>query len=441
MRILALIFVVSLTAFASSVRAENYKFLELYELAREKDPSLGFFRSQLDGARAQRDVSRGQMFPQLSVFGDWSENKVRYENTELGQIPTQEYPGERYGLQLKAPLFSMRAWREYERRSALVGQSQEELVFAETELLGSLVKAYLEVLLADETSLALDAELVALQAEVTQAEALFDRSLIPVTAVLEAKTRLDALSADVIEASGQAQIAREALVQIVGIRNIEPSAVASKILLSTPISSPDSAAELALKFDSNVASKEEAVLAARKGIAREKGSWLPEVDFLYTSQYSDVGFDNLVSPPRSSESYSISFRYPIFEGGSGSARLRGAWAEFYAAQHKLEEARRSAVGRARAAWLGLDAATERVSATQVALKTAEINLEAASKAVKLGSARVSDVLLALAQRTRAKRTLNKARFERAMAWLELELAIGSDPGALAPQFSTALHGP
>ena len=74
------------------------------------------------------------MFPQVSIFGDWSENKVRYETTELSRLPSQEYPGERYGLQLRSPLFNMRSFKEYERQSAIVKQSEQELAVAETQL-------------------------------------------------------------------------------------------------------------------------------------------------------------------------------------------------------------------------------------------------------------------------------------------------------------------
>ena len=122
------------------------------------------------------------------------------------------------------------------------------------------------------------------------------------------------------------------------------------------------------------------------------------------------------------------------------ARLRGAWAEFYSAQQRLEGAKREAGGRARAAWVNLQSASERVLATRQAVSTAETNLDASRKAVQAGTARVTDVLLALAQKTRAQRDLNEARFQRAMGWLELELATGADPVSLAPKLSKALHG-
>jgi outer membrane protein TolC len=419
---------------------EVYSLLEVYEIARQNDPGLGFSRYQVDGSKASRDVAQGQIFPQVSIFGDWSDNKVRYEDTQLGAIPNQEYPGERYGLQLRAPIFNIKSWREFERRQALVSQSEQELGVAEAALLAQVSKAYLEVLLAAEDLLAYEAELTALEGEYAEAQALYERSLISITSVLEAQTRLDLLRADAVQAKGQLAISRERLIQKVGIRDVTTLPIVPEIMLPSGIDNPERAAALAVRFNTAVAAKTEAVAAAKKAVAREKGSWWPEIDFVYNSQYSDVGFDNLTSPPRSSESYSVSFTYPIFEGGAGSARIRGAWAEFYGAQQKLEEAKRAASGEARAAWLNYQAKNEGVAAAAQAFKTAEVNAEVAKEAVSRGVGRVADVLVALAQRTRSQRTLNQARFERALIWLELELATGGDPLRLAGTLSEALHG-
>ena len=429
-----------LVLLSQQVCGDEYSLLEVYEIARESDPALGFYRYQVDGSKASKDVARGQIFPQVSLFGDWSDNKVRYESSQLGAIPNQEYPGERYGLQLRAPIFNIKSWREFERREALVKQSEQEFGVAEAELLAQVSKAYLQVLLAAEDLLAYEAELTALEGEYAEAQALYDRSLTSVTSVLETQTRLDVLRADAVQAKGQLAIARERLIQAVGIQDVAPLPVVSEILLPSNIADPERAAALAIRFNTAVAARTEAVAAAKKGVAREKGTWWPEIDFVYSSQYSDVGFDNLTSPPRSSESYSVSFRYPIFEGGAGSARLRGAWAEFYGAQQKLEEVKRAASGEARAAWLNYQAMNERVAASAQALKTAEVLAEVAKKSVSRGVGRVSDVLIALAQRTRSQRTLNQVRFERALVWLELELATGADPLKLAGTLSEALHG-
>ena len=425
---------------AEDLSMSGFSLLNVYHMARESDPTLAMARYRVEGADAQRDVARSKFFPQVSLFGDWSENTVRYEGNTLGQLPTQDYPGERYGLLLRSPLFNMRNFREYERRGALVGQSERELAVAETELLAAVVQAYLAVLLAEESVAQLTTELSALQTQLEEANALYEKSLIPVTQVLETQTRVDTLRADLVNARGQSAISYERLTQLTGSREIKLQLVAERFSLASEVSSADNAASLAHQFDPATAAAEEVVNAARKGIEREKGSWWPEVDFVYNAQYSDVGFDNLTSPPRNTETYSISMRYPLFEGGAGAARLRGAWAEFYSAQQSLEAAKRQAGGRARAAWVNLESASERVQAARQAVTTTEKNLDASRKAVKAGTARVTDVLLALAQNTRAQRDLSEARFQRAMGWLELELATGKDPLLLATEFSAALHG-
>ena len=314
--------------------------LDAYQIARDSDPNIAIARYRVDGAVANRDVAKSKYFPQISLFGDWSQNKVNYQSTALTQLDSQFYSGERYGLQLRSPLINVRHYREYERQDALVGQSEEELAVAETELLAEVVEAYLSVLLAEETVLQFESELSALEQQLEEANALYSKSLLPVTQVLETQTRTDSLRADVLNARGQEAIARERLIQLVGERNVELQPIAKRVALLSSVGDVESAARLALEFDPATDAAEEAVVAARKLVEREKGSWVPEVDFVYNSQFSDVGFDNLTSPPRYMHSYSISMRYPLFEGAGGSARLRGAWAEFYSAQQQLEAARR-----------------------------------------------------------------------------------------------------
>jgi len=433
----ALALLLPLFSFSISTDAASIiNLVEAYTLARDSAPELAIARYRVDGAESQRDVAKGRVMPQVSVFGQWSENRVEYRG---GLISDQQYPGERYGFQASQSLINMSNWMEYDRQKALVGLSEQELKVTESQLLGALAWAYLNVLLSDADLAQFETELEALEQQLKEANALYERSLLPITQVLETQTRADALRADVIAARGQTAIARENLIALVGTRDIEPMAIAERVSLSSTAGSAADAAIMAFESSPEVAAAEEAVLAARKSIAREKGSWVPNVDLIVSSQYSDVGFDNLTSPPRTSDSIQISVNYPLFEGGAGSARLRGAWAEFYTAQQQVEAAKRAGETRARSAWVQLQAASERVNAARQAVKTSKTNLDASRKAVKAGTARVTDVLLAMAQNTRAERDLSAARFQRAMGWLELELATGVDPVVLAPRLSNALH--
>lgn len=419
--------------------ADEVSFVEAYDLARESAIDLALARYEMEGAKAQKGVMLGRILPQVNVFGQWSQNKVDYD---LGLISeTQDYPGERYGLQIRQPLLNVSDGLEVQRFDLLYQQSQQQLAVAEADLLAAVVESFLGVILAKLDLSQFESELHALENQLAEAKALYNKQLLPVTQVLETQTRAETIKAEVIRASGALEIAKEQLTNLTGIREVEPLAVLDKFVLMTRHASPEDAAAMAVANSPMVTAAEIAVQAADKAVLRERGSWIPNVDLTYSYQYSDVGFDNLSSPPRDTSTIAVGFNYPLFEGGAGNARLRVAQAEYRIAQTRLDGVSREIKTRARSAWLNLEAVTERLLAAQQAVNTATVNVDAAQKSVKAGTARVTDTLLALAQNTRAQRDFGSARFEFAAAWLELELAAGGDPIALASKLSTALHGP
>lgn len=412
---------------------------QAHELARAQDPGLAEASFRMDAAAAQKDVARGSLLPNVSLFGSWSENDVRYDG-EIGTLlPDQSYAGERYGFQAKSPLLNLRSFREYQRQGALAEQAEYELAATESALLLALVEAYLGVLSADEFLSQLKVEIEALEVQSLEAEALYAKGLMAVTQVLETQTRLDNLVSDFVAAQGQWAIARERLVQIIGHRDISLAEISDNFLLFTSIGSVEEAVSLAVTSAPEILAAQKNVLAARRAVQREKGSFWPEIDLVYNSQYSDVGFDNLTSPPRTTESLAVSFNYPLIEGGAGTARVRAANATYLGALARLEAVKRQTEGEVRGAWVTLESSLERIEAARQALRTAETNLLASQKAVKAGAGRVSDVLVALAQKTRAERNLTQARFRYVVAWLDLEVIVGRDHRVLVRHLSRAIH--
>ncbi len=409
-----------------------------YQLATDQAPSLAIARYRMDSAEAQMSEARGAVLPQLSLFGEWSENNLRYDGALGALYDDQDYPGERYGFQARQTLFNMSQFREVQRRGALFDRSESDLAQAEIELLAQVTDAYITVLVADNTVSQFQVESEALEKQLAEAQALYSRALTPLTQVLETQTRSETVRADLIEAEGEAAIARERLTELIGVRDFELMDIAEGVTLRARMETPEQAVAEALQNSPAVAAAQDSADAAEFGIKRERGSWWPEVSLVLNHQYSDVGFDNLTSPPRTTESVSIAVSYPLIQGGAGSARIRGAWAEFYAAKEELEGVKRQVETQTRSAWVRLTAANKRILAAQQALETANVNVSAAQKSVKAGTARVTDVLFALAQRTRAQRDRFFAEQQRIMAWLELELITVSAPGAVAPVLSDAL---
>ena len=134
---------------------------------------------------------------------------------------------------------------------------------------------------------------------------------LPVTQLLETKSRRDSVKADLLHARGQAN-AREQLIELIGVRGVEPFPVSETVNLEARNGSAAEAAQRALENSRKLPQPRMASPQHERRL-RERGGWFPEVDLLIGSQYSDVGFDNLVAPPRTSESVQISVNYPIFE--------------------------------------------------------------------------------------------------------------------------------
>ncbi len=411
---------------------------KIYALAVDQAPSLAIAQYRVQSAEAQSSEAAGALLPQLSLFGEWSENSVSYDGPLSAFYGDQTYPGERYGFRAKQTLFNMSSFQELQRREVLSDLSESELAQAEIELLGQVVDGYLTVLVADDTVSQFQMESEALERQLEEAQALFARGLLPVTQVLETQARGEAVKADLIEAEGDAEIVREYLTELIGVRNFKLMPIAETVFLSTSVTTVEHAVSLALQNSPSVSAAKEGVQVAEYGVKREKGTFWPEVSLVITEQYSDVGFDNLTSPARNTESVAISVNYPLLQGGARVARIRGAWAEYYTAKQELEGVRRSVETQARSAWVRLNSADKRLAAAQQAVETLDVSVSATEKSVKAGTARITDVLFALAQQTRAKRDRALAEQQRVMAWLELELITGRAPRSLAPVLSDAL---
>ncbi len=437
-RLLALYVFATVLFFPTLVRAEQLSFLDAYLLAVDNAPDIEVAKFRVDGAKARKDEALAALFPQANLFAQWSENRLSYE-IESPIYANRDYPGKRYGISVRQPLLAVADGLEVNRRDLMYQLSRDEFRVAEAQLLEQVVAAYLDILMSDAEVVLLEDELSAVEIQLKESKALYAKSLLPVTQVLETESRLDALTADLVLAKGNMAVTREVLVRFTGLRGGEPLNVQENIALLGRFADPEAVAQTALSSDPAIAAAQRNVSVAEKAVLREKSRWIPDLALTYNFQRSDVGFDNLSSPSRDTSSIALDFRYPIFEGGARFARLRGVQAEYSTAVTSLRAQELDTEARARSAWLVFDAASERFLSSKQALKSARINVTGTQRAVKAGTAKYTDVLLALAQRSRAQRDLIDARFFYVRSWIELELAAGASPNLVAETLSKTIH--
>ena len=242
-----------------------------YQLATDQAPSLAIAQYRVDSAEAQMAEARGAVLPQLSLFGEWSENNLRYDG-ELGALyDEQDYSGQRYGFQARQTLFNMSQFRELQRRGALFDRSESDLAQAEIELLAQVTDAYITVLVADNTVSQFQVESEALEKQLAEAQALYSRALIPLTQVLETQTRSETVKADLIEAEGGAAIARERLTELIGVRDFELMDIAEEVSLTARMVTAEQAVAEALLNSPAVAAAEDNADCSRVRYQARKG--------------------------------------------------------------------------------------------------------------------------------------------------------------------------
>ena len=95
---------------------------------------------------------------------------------------------------------------------------------------------------------------------------------------LETQTRSDSVKADLIEAEGEAAIARERLTELIGVRDFELMDIAKGAKLTARMATSEQVVAQALQNSPAAAAAKDNADAAEFGIKREKGSWWPEVN-------------------------------------------------------------------------------------------------------------------------------------------------------------------
>ena len=118
--------------------------MDAYKFAQTAAPDLAVARYKVESRDADRAIALAKILPQANLFGQFSDNRIRYD-AELS-VADQNFYGQRYGLLVRQSLLNVAEGLEASRLKSVLEQSQEELAVAETELLSSLMEAYLTAL-------------------------------------------------------------------------------------------------------------------------------------------------------------------------------------------------------------------------------------------------------------------------------------------------------
>lgn len=402
---------------ACTAIAQPASLYDVYVEALEADPSLRIAQHRVEMGKAQLDSAFGALLPQASASAQFSENEVKYE---ADQVEDQDYDGERYSVQVRQMLFNWSTISTRAKAKQVVAQRESELLDVMSMLLVDVSQRYFNVLLADGGVDLLRREEELVQQQLRETEKLYERKLVRITDYLETQARVDKVRTDLIEAENAAALAREELVALTGGHVGELAVFREDFKLPALDDSMEYWIEQTLDNNALLASKRDAVLAAEEAVQEQKGGHYPTFDLILSAQRSDVGYDNQVSPKRDTTYIGVDINLPLYSGGSTSARVREAWAQYYIAKDDEEAAKREVLKRTRGAWLNAHSSRKRIDSTGLSVDSATKSYEAMSKSFSYGTVTASDVLAALHIKTRAQRDYQESLYGYLVNWLALK---------------------
>ncbi len=427
----AIIFCALLAAFMTTASAED--LIDIYNLAKQRDPVIAEARAQLEAQRTQTGQARGGLLPQLGLTANTRWNHV---DSDLNGTPpaelepfvgnggSSEYNTNGYALQLTQPLFDVQAFANFQQSKDVVKQAELQFALAQQQLLLRVATAYFNVLQARDNLRVARAEQKALLEQLNQAKRRFQVGTASATDRDAAQAQFDLARSSAIAARNQLAIAREQLQRIIGQRVADLATLKKNI----PMEEPQPAdmqtwVDQARQANLQVLASRAGVEISRGALSTTKGTRYPTLDIV-ASHGRQKGRQFGLDQTTTSDVIGLQLNWDIFSGGTRYYQIKQAAAEVTQSESSLVDSIRGAALNASQAYLEVQNSVSQVQALTQALRSSQTSLQSTRVGQEVGTRTFVDVLNALEQVFSAQSNLLQARYTYLTNRLQLKAAVG-----------------
>jgi outer membrane protein len=325
-------------------------------------------------------------------------------------------------LQVTQPVYSGGRTVAQTRQAVNTVQSTRAQTLAvETSVFQAVAQAYLDVV-RDQALVEVNRNNVAVLRK--QLEATQDRfrvGEVTRTDVAQAESSLAQAIGTLTAADGQLRQSQAEYVRVVGH-------APGRLLLprerpALPVTREE-ALSLAATANFNVISANFAELAARDNIDVVRGQLLPQISLVGGLLRSFAPSITLNGSLEQEASITAQMTMPLYEGGAIYSQTRQAQQTVGQRRSQVDDARRSSVQTATAAWETLKAARASIGSFAAAVRAAQIALEGIQQEALVGTATTLDVLIQNQQLLSTQQQLIVAEHDAALAEYNVAAAIG-----------------
>ena len=405
--------------------ARGADLLEIFRLAQGADAQYAAARAAWSAGQERLPQGLSGLLPSatVSASSQYNDREFRSRDPAVGTT-TSQFNSNAASISVTQPLYRPQNVTVYEQAKSQVVQSDAVFGQAAHDLILRVAQAYFDVLLAQDTIVFAQAQLVAIGRQLEQAKRNFQVGTATITDTHEAQSRYDLTVSLEITAKNELEIRKRFLELIIGRPAPGLSPLGQRFNPrfpepNNPAVWVDDAGVNNLQVRANQAGLD----FATKEVERNRAGHRPTLDAFatYSGSGSGAGTDGVDTK---AGVVGVQLAIPLYQGGLTSSRVREALANEDKARQDLETARRTAQLTAQQTFLGVASGVSQVKALEAALVSSQSSLDSTRLGQEVGVRTQVDVLNAQQQLSQTRRDLAQAKYTYIFALLRLKAAAG-----------------
>lgn len=405
--------------------------LDIYRDALGYDAQFAAAKAALEAGREKLPQGRAGLLPVLGVSANTIKNENEYQARPSNGIVPTKYNSNGWGVSLTQPVFRWQSWASYKQSELAVVLAEAQYAAARQDLLARVTQAYFDVLLAEETMSAAQAQKNAGSEQLSVTAHGFAIGTSSITDKQEAQARYELALAQEIAAANDLVIKRRALKMLTGKEALQLKRLKPGLAISRP--QPDDVEQWANSAEQGNLTVQMAQAnyeMADREVEKQRAGHLPTLDLVAVrgrnSQQTQMVVGTLYpGSDVNTTTIGLQLSVPILAGGSVRSRDREAVALRDKARADWDNAKHQAALQALQAFFGVTSALAQVQAFEQGLVFSRSALSSNRLNYQVGMRANIDVLNAQQQVYSTQRELTKARFDALSAQLRLKAAAGS----------------
>lgn len=404
--------------------APRQDLLQIWQMALQRDPIYAASQAGRNAEQEKIPQARAQLLPYVSADAVAEQSDRR----RISGLNNSRGDGRAlWSLTLTQPIVDVRAWSGLERAEYIAGLADIQQASAYQDLLLRVSQAYFDVLAAQDTLRALQAEKAAIDTQLRAARQGFELGSTTIADTYEAQARLDLINASELQAENTLQLSLDQLARLINERPAKLARLPSDTVLPSPTPNRlNDWMEQSRQSSLEVSYAELTAKVAETQIDIAKGERYPRLSLqAQTGSATDRGLYETNGGPRSlNSSIGLQLSIPIFTGGEISSVVREQTSRLQQARYQLENAKRQAVESTQRHFSGVTSGLAQINALRAAERSSLASLQANQTGYEVGVRVNIDVLNAQQQLYETQRGLARARYDTLMSGLRLKASSG-----------------